>query len=113
MGLIALLIKIFSRGPVFYRQERMGLGGEPFIMFKFRTMKIGAEDETGPVLGIIRRSPENPAWEIFYGRTSLDELPQLLNVIKGEMSLVGPRPERPIFIERFAVRFRNTCFVIK
>ncbi len=100
MLLIALAIKLASRGPVLYRQERMGLDGQRFWMLKFRTMEVDAEAETGPVwaapgdprrtrLGKILRS-----W-------SLDELPQLFNVFKGEMSLVGPRPERPVFVEQF------------
>jgi Undecaprenyl-phosphate glucose phosphotransferase len=98
--LIALVIKLSSRGPVFYRQERMSLDGRTFFVWKFRTMKVGAEDETGAVWA----SPDDPrrtglgAW---LRRTSLDELPQLFNVLRGEMSLVGPRPERPVFIQQF------------
>ncbi len=98
--LIALAIKLTSRGPVFYRQERMGLDGLTFEVWKFRTMRIDAERETGAVWA----SPDDPrrtrlgSW---LRRTSLDELPQLFNVLRGEMSLVGPRPERPVFIEEF------------
>ena len=97
---IALLIKLTSPGPVFYRQERVGLDGKPFLMLKFRTMRVDAEKETGPVWA----KPDDPRrtrvgkW---LRKLSLDELPQLINVLKGEMSLVGPRPERPVFVEKF------------
>jgi Undecaprenyl-phosphate glucose phosphotransferase len=100
MALIALAVKCSSRGPVLYRQERMGLDGERFDMLKFRTMVADAERLTGPVW-----SPENDSRATPVGRwlrrTSLDELPQLINVLRGEMSLVGPRPERPPLIEEF------------
>ena len=97
---LALLIKLTSRGPVFFRQERMGLGGRPFTMLKFRSMVDGAEQDDAPV-----RAAPNDARCTWLGRcmrrTSLDELPQLLNVLKGDMSLVGPRPERPLFVRQF------------
>jgi len=99
-ALIAVAIKLSSRGPVFYRQERMSLDGRMFLVWKFRTMKVGAESETGAVWA----SPDDPRRTGFGGwlrKTSLDELPQLLNVLRGEMSLVGPRPERPVFIQQF------------
>lgn len=100
MLLAALAVKLTSRGPVFYRQERMGIDGRIFMMSKFRTMKLDAEKETGPVWacqGDDRRTVVGS----FLRRFSIDELPQLLHVLKGEMSLVGPRPERPEFIDRF------------
>ncbi|MCS7014505.1 MAG: undecaprenyl-phosphate glucose phosphotransferase [Gemmatales bacterium] len=100
MVLIGILIKLTSRGPVFYRQERCGLDGKTFQMLKFRTMRVDAEKETGPVF----TKPNDPRCTWFGAllrRTSLDELPQLFNVLKGDMSLVGPRPERPCFVERF------------
>jgi Undecaprenyl-phosphate glucose phosphotransferase len=100
--LIAALIKLSSRGPVLFTQERVGLDGKPFRMLKFRTMRIDAEQE-GPRFaeaGDPRVTPVG-AW---LRRLSLDELPQLINVFKGDMSLVGPRPERPVFIERFRRR---------
>ena len=97
---IALLIRVTSRGPVFFRQERMSLDGRTFLVWKFRTMRENAEKETGPIWA----SSDDPR-RTFVGkwlrRFSLDELPQLFNVIRGEMSLVGPRPERPVFIDQF------------
>ncbi len=100
MVLIALAIKLTSRGPVFYRQRRMGLDGREFSMMKFRTMTVGAETACGPVWA--RRDDPRRTWiGRFLRRTSLDELPNLFNVLAGQMSLVGPRPERPEFIKRF------------
>ena len=99
LALIALLIKLRGDGPVFYFQERMGLDGRRFKLVKFRTMPVDAEaagavwsdkdDERASRLGAFLRF------------TSLDEIPQLWNVVVGEMSLVGPRPERPVFVEEF------------
>ncbi|MGQ9680937.1 MAG: undecaprenyl-phosphate glucose phosphotransferase [Anaerolineae bacterium] len=98
--LIALLIKLDSPGPVFYTQVRMGLDAKPFPMIKFRSMRVGAENETGPVWAR-RDDPRRTRLGALLRRTSLDELPQLINVLLGEMSLVGPRPERPVFVEQF------------
>jgi exopolysaccharide biosynthesis polyprenyl glycosylphosphotransferase len=102
MLLIALLVKLTSGpGPVFYAQERVGLDGKPFQLVKFRSMREDAETGTGPVMTTpddARRTPVGT----FIRRLSLDELPQLINVLVGEMSLVGPRPERPIFVEQFS-----------
>jgi len=100
MAAIALLIKVTSPGPVFFRQERMGFDGEIFGMLKFRSMIANAEQETGSVWA----RPDDPrrtSIGVLLRKTSLDELPQLFNVLKGEMSLVGPRPERPELIEKF------------
>ncbi|MBI3097112.1 MAG: undecaprenyl-phosphate glucose phosphotransferase [Planctomycetes bacterium] len=97
---IAILIKLTSPGPVFYRQERMGLDGVTFQMLKFRTMRMDAEAQTGPVWAK-ESDPRRTGFGAFLRRTSLDELPQFFNVLKGEMSVVGPRPERPVFIEQF------------
>ena len=97
---VAALVKLTSPGPMLYRQERMGLDGQRFAMLKFRTMRTDAERETGPVwarAGDDRRTPIGA----FLRRFSLDELPQFLNVLRGEMSVVGPRPERPVFVEGF------------
>ncbi len=97
---ISLVIKLASSGPIIYRQDRVGMDGHRFQMLKFRTMRVGAEKETGPVWA---KENDHRRTKIgsFLRRTSLDELPQLFNVLKGEMSLVGPRPERPHFIKKF------------
>ena len=100
MLLIALVVKLGSRGPLLYKQERMGLDRDIFIMYKFRSMKIGAEKQTGPVWAKEDDDRRTPVGS-FLRSTSLDELPQLFNVLMGQMSLVGPRPERPIFVEQF------------
>jgi Undecaprenyl-phosphate glucose phosphotransferase len=100
MFVIAVVIKLTSYGPVLYRQERMGLDGERFAMLKFRTMVDNAEGLTGPIWSANNDSRVTPVGR-WLRRTSLDELPQLFNVLRGEMSLVGPRPERPPLIEEF------------
>jgi len=100
MGLIGLIIRATSPGPALYFQERVGLGGRVFRLVKFRTMRADAEQDTGPVWAR-NHDPRCTRVGAFLRRTSLDELPQLWNVLKGEMSLVGPRPERPLFIEQF------------
>jgi Undecaprenyl-phosphate glucose phosphotransferase len=100
---IVVAFKLTSPGPVLYRQERMGVDGRRFRMLKFRTMRVDAEAETGPVWAR-EDDPRRTALGIFLRRTSLDELPQLFNVLHGEMSLVGPRPERPSFVEEFRRR---------
>ncbi|WBB92322.1 sugar transferase [Verrucosispora sp. WMMC514] len=98
--ILAITIVLSFTGPPFYRQQRVGTGGRPFYMIKFRTMQPGSERDTGPVLA----QPEDirvTRVGRHLRRTRLDELPQLWNVIRGEMSLVGPRPERPEFIAEF------------
>jgi putative colanic acid biosysnthesis UDP-glucose lipid carrier transferase len=101
MLLIALAVRLTSRGPAIYKQERTGLGGRSFVMFKFRTMRLDAEAETGPIWS----RPGDPRCTrlgAFLRRSSIDELPQLFNVLRGEMSIVGPRPERPFFVRNFS-----------
>jgi len=100
MALISLGVRLSSPGPVLYKQERMGLDGNRFQMLKFRTMVHEAEKSTGPVWAK-RNDPRVTRFGYWLRCTSLDELPQLINVLRGEMSLVGPRPERPLLIEQF------------
>jgi lipopolysaccharide/colanic/teichoic acid biosynthesis glycosyltransferase len=98
MLLTALLIKLHSPGPVFYRQERLGLYGRPFIMLKFRSMRIDAE-QRGPAWAA-QKDPRVTRIGSIIRRIRIDELPQLINVLRGEMSLIGPRPERRHFVEQ-------------
>jgi len=98
--LIALAIWLEDRGPIFYRQERMGLDGNPFMILKFRSMRVNAEASSGPVWAI-KDDPRRTRVGRFLRQTSLDELPQFLNVITGDMSIIGPRPERPTFVREF------------
>ncbi len=100
MLVISFLVKATSRGPVFYSQERMGLDGKIFNMLKFRTMAIESEKETGPVWAA-KDDSRRTSIGTFLRKTSLDELPQFFNVLKGNMSIVGPRPEREFFIQQF------------
>ncbi len=98
--LIAVAIKLTSPGPVLFRQRRMGMDGSVFDILKFRTMRADAEKETGAVWAT-KNDPRRTRVGVILRSTSLDELPQLINVLKGEMSLVGPRPERPELIIKF------------
>lgn len=97
---LVLAIRLTDKGPVFYGQTRMGLDGRPFRIWKFRTMRVGAEEETGAIWATANDPRRTPLGR-FLRRWSLDELPQLYNVLKGDMSLVGPRPERPEFVAEF------------
>jgi Undecaprenyl-phosphate glucose phosphotransferase len=103
LAAIALMVRLTSNGPVFYRQERMGLDGKPFSIVKFRSMHDGAENDTGPVWAQ-KDDPRVTALGRFLRRSNIDELPQLWNVLVGDMSIVGPRPERPHFVEQFRHR---------
>jgi Undecaprenyl-phosphate glucose phosphotransferase len=100
LAALAAAVKLTSRGPVLYGQERMGLDGQRFRMMKLRTMRVDAEDASGPVWASAEDDRRTPIGT-FLRRFSLDELPQFVNVLRGEMSVVGPRPERPVFVERF------------
>jgi sugar transferase (PEP-CTERM system associated) len=111
MWILALLVKLDSKGPAFYRQERTGQNEKPFLLLKFRTMRHDAEGGTGPVWASVRdyRVTRVGRW---LRLTRLDEIPQFFNVLKGEMSFIGPRPERPFFVEKlkteipyYALRF--------
>lgn len=98
--LLALLVKLSSPGPVIFKQERVGLHGKPFYMYKFRSMEQQSEEEEKKAW-TVRDDPRVTGIGKFMRRTSLDELPQLFNILRGDMSLVGPRPERPLFVQRF------------
>lgn len=100
MGLFSILIRLESPGPAFYKQERVGKDGKPFYLYKLRSMKIDAE-KSGAVWAL-KKDPRVTKVGAFIRRTRIDELPQLVNVLRGEMSLIGPRPERPEFAERLA-----------
>lgn len=109
MAVIALLIKLTSKGPVFYKQTRVGLDQREFKIFKFRTMRADAEEENSPQWTKADDPRRTPIGK-WLRNTSLDELPQLINVIKGEMSLVGPRPERPYFVKQFSAEYKKYMF---
>ena len=100
MFCIGLAIKLTSPGPIFYRQERMGWNGKIFTMYKFRTMPVDAESTTGPVWS---KEGDRRATRLgqLLRKTSLDEIPQLFNVLRGDMSIVGPRPERKVFVDQY------------
>jgi exopolysaccharide biosynthesis polyprenyl glycosylphosphotransferase len=100
VGVAAVIIRRTSPGPALFRQERCGEGGEVFTLYKLRTMTVDAEAWTGPVFAS-EGDPRRTAVGAFLRRYNLDELPQLWNVLRGDMSLVGPRPERPHFVEKF------------
>jgi exopolysaccharide biosynthesis polyprenyl glycosylphosphotransferase len=98
-ALIAILVKITSQGPVFYTQIRSGKDGKRFNIYKFRTMKTDAEKESGPVWAKLKDNRITPIGS-FLRKSRIDEIPQFINVLQGDMSVIGPRPERPIFIEK-------------
>lgn len=100
MALVAVVIRIDSAGPAFYRQERVGFGGRPFTLLKFRSMRINAE-AAGPTWAA-HRDPRVTRIGAFMRKTRIDELPQLVNIMRGEMSFIGPRPERPHFVEQLS-----------
>lgn len=106
LAAVAIAVRCSSRGPILYRQERCGLNGSSFQMLKFRSMRVDAESATGAVWA---RKGDDRTTTVgkFIRKTSLDELPQFWNVLVGDMSLVGPRPERPVFISRFSTTIPN------
>ena len=116
MLLSALLVKLESpRDPILYHQERVGLNGETFTIHKFRTMRTDAEARTGPVWSAGDGDPRITAVGRFMRKTRLDEIPQLWNVLRGDMSLIGPRPERPSFVEQLTqqIPFYGQRHVVK
>ena len=103
--LSAVMIKWDSRGPVFYRQRRIGFNGRPFTMYKFRSMLHNAEKTTGPVWAK-RNDPRITRMGKIVRKLGIDEIPNLINVLRGDMSLIGPRPERPYFVNQFRHRIQ-------
>lgn len=108
LAALAVLIKLTSAGPVLIRQERVGMRGRPFQALKFRSMRDDAEAISGPVWAAVA-DPRRTAVGRVLRRLSLDELPQLWNIVRGDMSLVGPRPERPPFVAEFTERMPRYC----
>lgn len=102
MGIVTLGVWIADGRPILYKQIRAGGGGRPFTMLKFRSMRVDAEAQTGPVLSDGEHDPRVTRLGRFLRRTRLDELPQLWNILIGDMSFVGPRPERPFFVDQFS-----------
>ncbi len=100
MLLAAILVKLTSPGPLIYKQERVGLHNRTFLMYKFRSMEVQPKEEEKKAW-TVKNDPRVTGIGKFMRRTSIDELPQLFNILKGDMSLVGPRPERPFFVEKF------------
>jgi len=100
MLLIAVGIRLTSKGPIIFKQERMGMNRRTFIMYKFRTMKVMPQQDSDTIW-TRENDPRRTKFGTFLRKTSLDELPQFFNVLKGDMSIVGPRPERPYFVEQF------------
>lgn len=96
---VAVLVKLESPGPVFYRQERVGLNGQPFMLLKFRSMRTDAEADGVPRWAAVNDSRITRLGN-FIRKTRIDEIPQIFNVLKGEMSFIGPRPERPFFVDQ-------------
>ena len=101
MLFVVIALKLENKGGVIYKQERVGLNSKIFTMYKFRTMPAGIEKETGPVIQAIGENTRATKFGKFLRKTSVDELPQIFNILKGEMSIVGPRPERLFFVEQF------------
>ncbi len=100
MLLAVVMIKLTSPGPVIFHQERVGLNRKPFMMYKFRSMHLQTDEEEREQW-TTKDDPRKTRWGAFMRKTSIDELPQFFNVLKGDMSVVGPRPERPFFVEKF------------
>jgi lipopolysaccharide/colanic/teichoic acid biosynthesis glycosyltransferase len=104
--LVAILVKSTSHGPVFYIQIRSGKDGKNFDIYKFRTMTVNAEKESGPVWAKLKDDRITPIGQ-FLRKSRIDEIPQFINVLKGDMSVIGPRPERPVIIEKLKSHIRD------
>ena len=103
-AILALIISFTSKGPIIYHQERLGFKGKPYMIYKFRSMVIDAEENSGPVW-TTDNDPRITSFGRILRKYRLDELPQLFNVFLGQMSLIGPRPERPFFTEKLKEKF--------
>jgi lipopolysaccharide/colanic/teichoic acid biosynthesis glycosyltransferase len=112
LGLLVLVVRFTSRGPAIFRQKRMGKDGRVFTMYKLRSMTQDAEKGSGPVWASARDSRVTPVGRLLR-KLHLDELPQVFNVLKGEMSLIGPRPERPEFVAVLAEQIPGYCDRLK
>jgi lipopolysaccharide/colanic/teichoic acid biosynthesis glycosyltransferase len=108
---IAIKVRLSSKGPIFYSQERVGYKGTPFIMYKFRSMYVNAE-ANGPALSS-DNDPRITPWGRIMRKWRLDELPQFWNILKGEMSLIGPRPERRYYIDQIVAQFPYYKYLLK
>lgn len=106
---VAVAISVNSKGPIFFLQQRIGKNGKPFFLFKFRTMGVGADKGTAITVG--NRDPRITKVGYYLRKSKLDELPQLINVLKGEMSLVGPRPEVKKFVDLYSPEQRRVLDV--
>lgn len=106
---VAIVIKLDSKGPILFLQQRIGKGGEPFFLFKFRTMHVGADKGTAITVG--NRDPRITTIGYYLRKIKMDELPQLINVLKGEMSFVGPRPEVKKFVDLYTPEQRRVLDV--
>ncbi len=101
LAILGIIIKLTSRGPIFYTQTRTGKDGKPFTIIKLRTMRVDAEAGIGPVWAESSEDPRVTKVGYYMRRLHMDEIPQFINILKGDMSLVGPRPERPFFVDTF------------
>ena len=108
---IAIRVWLSSKGPILYTQKRIGYKGKPFIMYKFRSMEVDAE-KNGPALSS-DHDPRITKWGKVMRKWRLDELPQLVNILLGEMTLVGPRPERKFYIDQIVARFPYYKYLLK
>lgn len=106
-AILGIIIKLTSRGTIFYTQTRVGKDGKPFTIIKLRTMRVDAEDGIGPVWAEPSEDPRVTKVGYYMRRLHMDEIPQFINILKGDMSFVGPRPERPFFVDTFKRELQN------